>query len=418
MSDARRRLLLHVYQRALAAVNGRTRVRETLTLMTRAGHWRSIAVGKAASAMTLGAMDLLGESLERALVISRDEHFDAALLDAPRTGCLAAGHPLPDQRSLQAGEQLLAFVRKAPRDQTLLFLVSGGASSLVEVLPPGMTLEDLRKFNHWALATGHDIAAVNAVRRRLSLIKNGALLAELQGRPTVALYISDVPGDDPALIGSGLLSEPRDHPFPENLPFWIARLVRPVPATPASAAAVSHHVIATLEDAVTEACVAGEALGLRVMRQRGRFRGDATELATRFCHELALSEGALHVWGGESTVRLPRRPGRGGRNQHLALAAARLLVVHDDLTLLAAGTDGTDGATADAGAVVDSTTVERGTLAGFDADDCLAKADSGRFLEAAGDLLHTGPTGTNVGDLVLGLKGNVTGITFAARPPM
>lgn len=418
MSDERRRLLLHVFERALAAVNGRVRVREVLTFMTHAGRWRVVAIGKAASAMTLGAMDILGEDLERTLVISKDEHFDPALLDAPRVGCLAAGHPLPDERSLQAGEQLQAFVRKSPRDQTLLFLISGGASSLAEVLPPGMTLEDLRKFNHWALASGHDIAAVNAVRRRLSMIKNGALLAELQGRPTVALYISDVPGDDPALIGSGLLSHARDLPVPENLPFWIARLMRPLAAAPPASAGVSHHVIATLEDALQGASLAGEARGLRVERSRGRFRGEATELATRFCHELALSDGSLHVWGGESTVRLPRRPGRGGRNQHLALAAARLLVVHDDLTLLAAGTDGTDGPTTDAGAVVDSTTVERGTLGGFDADDCLASADSGRFLEAAGDLLHTGPTGTNVGDVVLGLKGTVTGITFAARPPM
>jgi hydroxypyruvate reductase len=282
-----------------------------------------------------------------------------------------------------------------------------------------MSLEDLRKFNHWALASGHGIGAVNAVRRRLSMIKNGALLAELQGRPTVAFYISDVPEDDPALIGSGLLSDARDFPLPENLPFWISRLVRPLPATlPSVAGGVSHHVVATLEDAVQAACAAGEARGLRVERPRGRFHGEATELATRFCHELALSDGALQVWGGESTVRLPRKPGRGGRNQHLALAAARLLVVHDDLTLLAAGTDGTDGPTADAGAIVDSTTVERGTLGGFDADDCLVKADSGRFLEAAGDLLHTGPTGTNVGDLVLGLKGSVTNITFAARPAM
>jgi hydroxypyruvate reductase len=418
MSDQRRRILIEAFERAVAAVNGRSRVRETLTFMTRAGRWRVVAIGKAASAMTLGAIDILGENLERALVISKDEHFDAALRDAPRVGCFAAGHPMPDERSLQAGEQLQAFVRKTPRDQTLLFLISGGASSLVEVLPPGMTLEDLQKFNHWALASGHDITTVNAVRRRLSMIKNGALLTELQGRPAVALYISDVPGDDPALIGSGLLSNPRDYSMPENLPFWIARLVRPMPATPVGSGGVSEHVIATLEDAVQAACASGEALGLKVVRLRGRFKGDAAELATRFCHELALSDGALHVWGGESTVRLPRRPGRGGRSQHLALAAARLLVVHDDLTLLAAGTDGTDGPTTDAGAVVDSTTVERGTLGGFDADDCLARADSGRFLESAGDLLHTGPTGTNVGDLVLGLKGSVTGITFAARPAM
>src|SRR6185312_8723012 len=105
-----------------------------------------------------------------------------------------------------------------------------------------------------------------------------------------------------------------------------------------------------------------------------------------------------------STVRLPPSHGRGGRNQHLALAAARLMVAHEGHTLMAVGTDGTDGDTDDAGAVVDAGTLERGTLDGLDADECLERADSATFLEASGDLVHTGPTGTNVGDLVLGLR--------------
>ena len=110
------------------------------------------------------------------------------------------------------------------------------------------------------------------------------------------------------------------------------------------------------------------------------------------------------VWGGESTVQLPAKPGRGGRNQHLALAAARLIAGHADLLLLAAGTDGTDGVTEDAGALVDAETCARLTLAELDADACLRRADSGTALAASGDLVHTGPTGTNVGDLVIGLK--------------
>ncbi len=404
MSDEQRRLLLSVFERALAAVNGRRRVREALQAIAHDGRWQSIAAGKAASAMTLGAMDVLEGRVERALVISKDEHFDPALLDMPHVRCLAAGHPIPDQRSLEAGARLRDFVNTSPHDQKILILISGGASSLVEALPSGMSLDELQKLNHWALSSGQDIATTNAVRRRLSTLKNGGLLAELSGREALALFISDVPGNDPALIGSGLLNEPRDDPLPENLPVWIAKLVKDVPGARHADALVSRHVVATLEDAIAAACRAGESFGLRVRRARGRFAGDATELATRFSHELAMGDGALHVWGGESTVRLPRKPGRGGRNQHLALAAARLLVVHDDLTLLAAGTDGTDGSTTDAGALVDSTTVERGTLGGLDADDCLSRADSASFLEAAGDLLHTGPSGTNVGDLVLGLK--------------
>jgi hydroxypyruvate reductase len=110
------------------------------------------------------------------------------------------------------------------------------------------------------------------------------------------------------------------------------------------------------------------------------------------------------VWGGESVMHLPASPGCGGRNQHLALAAARLIAGHDDLLLLAIGTDGTDGPTDDAGALVDGNTCARLTLGEMDIDDCLRRADSGTALAMTGDLLHTGPTGTNVGDLVIGLK--------------
>jgi hydroxypyruvate reductase len=399
-----RRILLSVFDRALAAVHGRDRVRNALEGVAGTQPWRVIAVGKAASAMTLGAFDVLEGRVERALVISKDEHFDAELLGNASAECIAAGHPIPDERSLQAGTRLLEFLRQVPSSQGLLLLISGGASSLVEALPDGVTLQDLTRINQWLLAAGHDIVGINAVRRRLSRLKNGGLLAELTGREAHALFISDVPGDDPALIGSGLLSTPRADPPPANLPPWIVNLIARAPVAERASAAISIRVIATLADAVAAARGAGESLGLKVRAAGTRFSGSALELATRFCHELATADPAIHVWGGESTVRLPRKPGKGGRNQHLALAAARLLVVHDDLTLLAAGTDGSDGSTTDAGALVDSQTIERATLAGFDADECLARADAASFLEASGDLLHTGPTGTNVGDLVLGLK--------------
>ena len=127
-------------------------------------------------------------------------------------------------------------------------------------------------------------------------------------------------------------------------------------------------------------------------------------LAVRFSHELHLSTVEVRVWGGESTVNLPEHPGRGGRNQHLGLAAAKLIAGHQDLMLLVAGTDGTDGPTDDAGALVDAETCARARLAGIDPDSCLRRADSGTALAAAKDLVHTGPTGTNVGDLVIGLK--------------
>ena len=150
--------------------------------------------------------------------------------------------------------------------------------------------------------------------------------------------------------------------------------------------------------------MAAEKLGLDVRRPASRFDDDAARLAVRFAHELHLNPAQVCVWGGESTVQLPPNPGRGGRNQHLALAAARLLAGQPQMMLLAAGTDGTDGVTDDAGALVDSETCARLTLAEIDADDCMRRADSGTALAASGDLVHTGPTGTNVGDLVIGLK--------------
>jgi glycerate 2-kinase len=136
----------------------------------------------------------------------------------------------------------------------------------------------------------------------------------------------------------------------------------------------------------------------------GRFDGDAQALGLRFASELLEGPPGLSARGGESVVQLPERPGRGGRSQHLALCAARQLAGSDDVFLLAVGTDGTDGPTADAGALVDGGTVARVRAAGLDPYECLARADSAAALAAAGDLIHTGPTGTNVGDLVLSLK--------------
>jgi hydroxypyruvate reductase len=167
---------------------------------------------------------------------------------------------------------------------------------------------------------------------------------------------------------------------------------------------IERRVVASVDDAVAAVAARAAQLGLSVRTAGERFADSAERLAARFAHELHLGEAQLRVWGGESTVELPPHPGRGGRNQHLALAAARLIAGHGELLLLAAGTDGSDGVTEDAGALVDSESCSRISLAQLDPDDCLAQADSARALAASGDLLYTGPTGTNVGDLVVGLK--------------
>jgi glycerate 2-kinase len=135
-----------------------------------------------------------------------------------------------------------------------------------------------------------------------------------------------------------------------------------------------------------------------------RLCGDAAAAGRRLAAELLDGPASVHIWGGETGVELPANPGRGGRNQQLALAAAEVLAGHDKVWLLAAGTDGSDGPGEDAGAVIDGGTLARGELDGLNAAACLHRADAGSFFEASGDLISTGPTGTNVMDLVIGLK--------------
>jgi hydroxypyruvate reductase len=146
------------------------------------------------------------------------------------------------------------------------------------------------------------------------------------------------------------------------------------------------------------------ARGLRPARGTARLAGDAEAEALRICHELAVGDADLAVHGGETVVRLPARPGRGGRCQHLALAAAQCIDGHPEYLVLAAGTDGRDGDSEDAGAIVDGATLDRARDCGLEPAAALAAADAGTLLEATGDLVHTGPTGTNVGDIVLALR--------------
>ena len=382
--DSRRRLLRDLFQAGLTRVDGRRCVADALYDHSRLTGGRKVwvaAVGKAAASMALGAHDVLGASIGRVLVITKDDHITPEVSRLPGIELYESAHPIPDERSLVAGKRLMQWVDELPPEADPMFLISGGASSLVEVLEDGLTLQDLEKLNAGGLAQGVAIGELNARRSSLSRIKGGRLTARLHGRPAHAMFISDVPGDDPDVIGSGLLGQLKG-----------------------TVDSVRRDIVASVSDAMEAVRLAAGERGLGATAAVRRFDGDAVRLATRFAHELCLNEAQVCVWGGESTVQLPPNPGRGGRNQHLALAVAKLICGQPKLALLAAGTDGTDGPTQDAGAIVDGETFSRISLAGLDADECLARADANPALAASGDLIHTGPTGTNVGDLVIGLN--------------
>ena len=375
-ADPRRDLLLRLYRAALAAVDGRRRVRASLAPYTDQAAVSALAVGKAAAAMMLGAADALGTRLERGLVVAPAGAIPPELLDDPRIQCRAGSHPLPDERSLEAGRAALAFAAATKPGSRVLLLVSGGASSLLEVPAPGVSLDALRLPYQDALSQGLEIEELNARRRALSQLKGGGLPALFKDCQVEGLMISDVPGDDPAIVGSGLLDEPD----------------------------CKVTLVGCLDDALDAALRAARAEGLAAERMPERLRGDAATAAQRICHELALARTELQIWGGETVVRLPEAAGRGGRCQHLALAAAAGIAGHPEYLLLAAGTDGRDGASEDAGAIVDGDKERRAIEAGYPIHEILEAADSGRALEATGDLVYTGDTGTNVGDIVLALR--------------
>ncbi|APZ43596.1 glycerate kinase type-2 family protein [Acidihalobacter ferrooxydans] len=399
-----RDLILRLFHAALSRVEGRAAVRDWLTMHPpEAGQWHVVAIGKAAASMALGAEEALGERLAAGLLITKHGYAPVGLHRPQRWTVRLAEHPVPGPGSLAAGADLLTFLAAVPAHGRVLFLLSGGASSLVEVLPDGCGLGELRRATTWLLGSGLEIAAMNRVRQRLSRIKGGRLRSYLGGRQARVLAISDVAGDDIRAIGSGLLAEPLDDPLPD-VPEWLAGWISAAAHPAEYAAPVPHQVIAGLDDALTAAAQAAVSAGVEVHVPSERLYGDTAETATRIGEQLRDAAPGVWLWGGETTIRLPQRPGRGGRNQHFALAAAVALDRVPGVCLLAAGTDGTDGPTEDAGAIIDSGTLERGQLAGLDARTALTEADAGRFLEASGDLLTTGPTGTNVMDLVIAIK--------------
>jgi hydroxypyruvate reductase len=394
--------LLDLYRRALAAVHGDAAVRSWLDRYPLSGPFHLIALGKAADAMAAGALAAAGEQLRSGLLVTRHGHLGGEVLRDPRLVCLEAGHPLPDEQSLAAGNALRLFLDQAPQDAEFLFLISGGTSSLVEVPVEGVTLQELRQLNLWLLGSGLPISAMNRVRAAVSRIKGGRLAAGLHGRHATVLLMSDVPGDVMSDIGSGLLLPSAYSALPV-LPARLAELPMQMDAVSQSPD-VDAYIVASNGHARRAAVSAARDAGHEAWDHGSLPETDAGRCGEAIARFLLTAEAGVHVWGGETTVKLPEHPGQGGRNQHLALAAARALTGREGIHLLSAGTDGSDGASDDAGALVDGGTLERGGDAGYDAADCLRCAASADFLEGSGDLLHTGPTGCNVMDLVIAWK--------------
>ena len=371
----RRETALKIWRAGVDAVDGYSSTRRALktrALQTGkpANPDQIIAVGKAASSMMRAALDQFGDV--PSLVVTKDGHGG----DLPaHVRLIEAAHPVPDARSLVAGRAVLEVVAGMQTGAHLLLLVSGGASSLAEDLVAGKTLDDLKALNQRLLGEGLDIGAMNVERRKISRIKGGGLLGHFTGGSVHVLAISDVPGDDLAVICSGLGLAPEKRDFARQ-----AEIVG--------------------SNTVARAAAKAEArdLGQRVLACEEALHDDLETLARDLGKRIRGMGRGVMILGGEPTVLLPPNPGRGGRNQALALALARTIAGIEGLVIVVAGTDGSDGPTDAAGGVVDGTTWGPG------AAQALQRADSGSYLAQNNALLVTGPTGTNVMDLLVALR--------------
>ena len=370
-ADARKQALLEIWQAAIDAVDGRAAVINALDNDEPFEPDLIVAVGKAAAGMCEGALERFADC--PALVVTKYDHSDTRLRALPQVEVIEAAHPIPDKNSLKAGRALLARIKKMPVGSRVLMLVSGGASALAEALPKKMTLDDLRAMTDEMIATGKTIGEINARRKQTSQIKDGKLIAAFKGEEVRVYAISDVEGDGIATIGSGIGDCHR-----------------------AKTAAASK-IIASNTIARERAEQRARELGFEVHLNQEALYGDVLQLAPKIGILLRDPEPGVYILGGEPTVMLPKKPGRGGRNQSLALALAENIAGRDDISILVAGTDGTDGPTAAAGGLVDGNTWHE------DARDALESADAGSFLEEHAALFVTGPTNTNVMDLVIAI---------------
>ena len=391
------------------------------------GHVWIVAVGKAAEPMAAAAAAVLGNRLSGGIVVTKYGHVTGRSLPATLE-VIEAGHPIPDESGLRASRRMIELLQQTTSEDLVLLLLSGGGSALSPSPVPGLDLQDLQETTNLLLRAGATIVEVNTVRKHLSLLKGGQLARLASPASVIALILSDVVGDPLDVIASGPTC-----PDPTTYAGALAVLTRygledlvPPPVAAYLAAGTCGAFPETpkpgdvIFDRVTNVIVGSNALAAEAAAGCARnlgyhslmlttfVEGEAREVAkvaVALAKELRsrsqpVSLPACIVWGGETTVTV-RGTGKGGRNQELALSAAIHLEGVDGVALLALATDGTDGPTDAAGAIIDGDTARRARARGLDPLVALRNNDAYPLLDDIGDLLRIGPTGTNVNDLMV-----------------
>lgn len=430
-----REALAHLYRSAIEAARGDRVLRDCshlagtqwryegpggsldVRLPSRRGRVIVAGAGKAAAALASGLEEVLGDRIADGIVIVKHAHR----VPLDRIEILEASHPIPDATSVDATRHLLQMLDTTTAEDCVFFLLTGGASALLCLPAGGITLDDKSSATSLLLNSGADIRELNLVRRHLSAVKGGKLRARSQAR-FCTLAISDVVGDDPAIIGSGptvrdessardALDVIRRHGLEGRMP---PRVMAHLQAGGQEALAGDdasedvYRIVASNRNSIEACAQRAKELGFDVEVLTDCMTGETHAAARDFAS--VLIERSAHerrrplvvIAGGETTLAVSG-DGKGGRNQEFALHAALLLDRTPNVTLLAAGTDGTDGPTDATGAFADGTTMARAKAIGRDVRVHLRRNDAYPLLDALGDLFRTGPTGTNVMDLAIGI---------------
>ena len=369
-----------------------------------AGVTAMIALGKAAGDMAQVALEHM--SVARGLVVIPKGGLPPGFAPPPQIDVITAAHPVPDAESERAGREALALAQSLGPDDRLLVLVSGGGSSLMTVPRDPLTLSDLVGINDALLRSGAPISAMNTIRRALCAVKGGGLARAAGPAEVITLVLSDVPGDELAMVASGpTVLMPSDENWREDAARYniaVPPVSVPPPHLPASHVQAPRLVGSAAVSLAAMAKLAQE-MGFTAISLGDDLEGDAASLAE---HHAALamsyatgSRPVALLSGGETTVAIGAKGGRGGRNQTYALALAIALEAHPHIHAFAADSDGIDGNSPLAGAMIFPDTLVRCNELSLKAERFLADCDSTRLFESLGDGLETGPTFTNVNDL-------------------
>lgn len=389
----------------------------------------AVGAGKATAPMAGALEELLQGRLEGGVISVKYGHT----MPLDRITIREAGHPVPDENGISATREILSNLFGLTAEDLVFVMLSGGGSALLDAYPESITLDDARATSSILLNSGAPIQDINVVRKHISSVKGGQLARMAMPATVVTLVLSDVIGDPLDIIASGP-TVPDPSTYEDALAILTRHEVRgkipapvlehlekgeqgEIPETPQEGEEgwerCSTFLIGNNRLAMDTAAARAEELGLRSTIVTSTMEGEASEVGIEMARLLkrTLAEGeplqppCCLIAGGETTCTIEGEHGTGGRNQELALSAARELSGTDLAVVLAAGTDGTDGPTDAAGGIVDGETVTRGLEAGLDIEAGLAGHDAYPYLQSTGSLIRTGPTMTNVMDILLLLAG-------------